>query len=384
MPRVTVYIPAYNHERFVGEAIRSVLAQTFTDFELIVVDDASTDGTLAEIRRFNDPRLKHFALPHNRGATAVTNFCLSMAQGDYVTPLGSDDFIHPDKLSRQVAFLNEHPELMAVTAQPAFVDEDGQSFKEGHSFAHQFTRENRSREQWLKHFFLHCNCLCHPTAMIRRTTYQRIGTYHEMLRQLPDFDFWVRLCLAGSLHVMADELTFFRVRNNDGNVSAPSLRNCAVAQHEYAWILRHYLCPTVLDNITSIFGEEWGSAPSPHLALAEIAWQAGSAPHRMFAVQTLLDAPLQQLDETCREEVVRRARELLLQADVFREQEVVQWQEDKLRWREKHRLDLEKLEAARAKHAAAKQELEQIKHSLGWQLTKPLRMLQSCFHRSKS
>ncbi len=382
MPRVTVYIPAYNHERFVGGAIRSVLAQTFADFELLVVDDASTDGTLAEIRRFDDPRLKVFAMPHNRGASANANFCIAQAKGDYVTPLGSDDFIHPDKLRRQVEFLDGHPELLAVTAQPVFVDEEGRERRAGHPFAHLFTQENRSREAWLRQFFLNGNCLCHPTAMIRRQVYQQIGGYHELMRQLPDFDFWVRLCLAGSLHVMPDELTFFRVQDNQGNVSAPSVQNYASSQHEEYLILRHYLQPAVLQQIGRIFGPEWEESPSPKLALAEIAWQVNRPPHRMFAVQTMLDTRLEPLAEAPREEQRRRIRSMLLKADVFREMECDRWRTERREWQSKVQALKDKMEEVRAKLGAIQQDNERMKRSWWWHLSKPVRLLQSWFNRS--
>jgi predicted O-methyltransferase YrrM len=409
MAKVTVYIPAYNHERFVGDAIRSVLSQTFADLELIVADDGSSDGTLSEIRRFKDPRLKIFALPHNLGEAAASNFCLTHATGDFVSMLSSDDQFVPDKVQRQVTFLENHPEFIAVAAQPAFINEDGHSLDGGHAFANVFTRENRSRESWLRHFYLHGNCLCHPTAMFRREAYKLAGGgEHELLRQLNDFDFWVRVCMIGQIHVMEDQLTLFRVRSGNQNVSAPTLENCAMAQHEMAFVLRHYLQTPVLQNLAGIFGPEYGPPRLPHLALAEIAWAQGSPAHRRFAVDAMLEAPTAGMDDGERTELLKRARPFLRAADVFRERELARLSKEsmlqsmevarlstavaqlsknlreceagKQRLREKKCLAEDKLAATRAKLEDARSRLTLMKESLGWRLTKPLRKLSRLWH----
>jgi glycosyltransferase involved in cell wall biosynthesis len=104
-PFVSVIMPAYGHERFVGQAIESVLAQTLTDWELIVIDDCSLDGTWDEIRRFRDQRIIASRHPVNRGAHATLNEGLAQARGSYVAILNSDDMYHAERLERTVGHL---------------------------------------------------------------------------------------------------------------------------------------------------------------------------------------------------------------------------------------------------------------------------------------
>jgi GT2 family glycosyltransferase len=113
-PLVSVVLPAYNAERFLGRAMRSALAQTYPHFELIVVDDGSTDGTAEVIRSFRDRRVRHFSQP-NRGQGAARNYGIRGSAGRYVTFLDADDVYLPGKLQRQVEFLEtQHQECQVV------------------------------------------------------------------------------------------------------------------------------------------------------------------------------------------------------------------------------------------------------------------------------
>jgi glycosyltransferase involved in cell wall biosynthesis len=113
-PIVSVIITAYNRERFVGDAIGSILCQTFRDFELIVVDDGSSDGTVAAIQSFGDPRVRLIRHSRNRGIPAARDSGLERARGRFVAWLDSDDVARPHRLERQVRFLEKHPEVAMI------------------------------------------------------------------------------------------------------------------------------------------------------------------------------------------------------------------------------------------------------------------------------
>ena len=196
MPRISVIVPSYSHERCVAESIQSVLDQTYEDFEIIITDDGSTDGTVREIRKFRDTRIKRFCFEKNQGACVAANNCLKEASGEYIAMLSSDDAFLPDKLEKQVTFLDRHPETAAVFGYAEMIDEDGNKFTdETHFYYNIFNQPNRNRHEWLHYFFYKQNCLCHPSVLIRKKCYEDIGSYDERLAQLPDFDFWVRLSL---------------------------------------------------------------------------------------------------------------------------------------------------------------------------------------------
>ena len=110
-PLVSIIMPTYNSERLVGQTIRAALAQSWTNFELIIIDDGSTDGTANVIRAFQDPRIRFLPQACNGGVSQATNTGFAAARGDYIVPMDHDDLSLPDRLTRQVSFLEAHPDL---------------------------------------------------------------------------------------------------------------------------------------------------------------------------------------------------------------------------------------------------------------------------------
>ena len=242
MPRVSIFVPSYNHASFVTATIQSVQAQTFQDFEIVVTDDGSQDGTPDIIASLHEPRLSLHRFSINRGACAATNDAVRRCQGEYLSLLNSDDCFLPHKLAKQVAFLDAHPEIGAVFAYPDYIDEDGVSVPASASFCGDiFKVPNRSQSEWLRQFFFAGNCLCHPTIMIRRCCYEQIGLYDERLAQLPDFDMWIRLVNSFPIHIMPEPLIKFRVLPNGRNMSALRVDSAIRSEWESALILLHYL-----------------------------------------------------------------------------------------------------------------------------------------------
>ena len=105
-PKVSVVMASYNHEAFVREAIGSVLNQSYQDFELVITDDGSADGTVKAIQSVSDPRIRLNVFKENQGACAAVNDALARARGDYIAVLNSDDYFLPGKLEKQVAFVD--------------------------------------------------------------------------------------------------------------------------------------------------------------------------------------------------------------------------------------------------------------------------------------
>lgn len=126
-PRVTVVIPVHNRAHYIGSAVESVLAQTYPDFEIVVVDDGSTDATPDIVRGFADPRVRLERHETNLGIPAARNRGLDAARGEYIATLDSDDLAHPKRLERQVAFLDAHPDHAIVGSWETHRDHDGKS-----------------------------------------------------------------------------------------------------------------------------------------------------------------------------------------------------------------------------------------------------------------
>jgi Glycosyl transferase family 2 len=241
-PKVSVVMASYNHAAFVRQSVESVLDQSFAEFELVITDDGSRDGTAEVVRRFADPRIRLQVFPENRGAVDALNDAITRSCGEYVAVLNSDDYFLPEKLARQVAYLDANPSVGAVFGIPNIVDESGRELdKTEHIFARIFTKQNRTRVEWLRHFFESGNCLCHPTLMMRRRSYDEVGLYNPLLMNLPDFEMWIRTCRHFDIHVMAEPVTAFRVLANERNTSAPSPPNLARTAWETIGVLGHYL-----------------------------------------------------------------------------------------------------------------------------------------------
>jgi glycosyltransferase involved in cell wall biosynthesis len=290
-PKVSVVMASYNHAAFVRQSVESALSQSFAEFELVITDDGSRDGTAAVLREFADPRIHLQVFPENRGAVDALNDAITRSCGEYVAVLNSDDYFLPEKLARQVAYLDTNPGVGAVFGIPKIVDEAGRELDESeHIFARIFTKQNRTRVDWLRHFFESGNCLCHPTLMMRRRSYDEVGLYDPLLMNLPDFEMWIRICRRFDIHVMAEPVTAFRVLACERNTSAPSPPNLARTAWETIGVLRHYLAlpDAELREIVAPW-PEYAEGRSAQVALALAAIRIGRPGWMQFGLGLLRD-----------------------------------------------------------------------------------------------
>jgi glycosyltransferase involved in cell wall biosynthesis len=240
-PRVSVVVPSYNHARFVEACVRSALAQTFADLEVVVSDDASTDDTLAVLGAIRDPRLVVHPSAENLGVSANLNRAIGEARGELVAVLDSDNLFLPEKIARQVAFLDAHPRVAAVFTLAEFIDDAGEPFRGQSRLAELYRAEHHDPPRWLRRFFLKGNCLCHPSVVIRREALERVGLYDPRFHQMNDLELWTRLCRAGHRIAVLDErLVRFRIHGEGGNVSAASPAAARRTRWESWRLLAHY------------------------------------------------------------------------------------------------------------------------------------------------
>ncbi len=296
MAQVSVIIASYNHGKFVGEAIESVLSQDYQDFEIVMTDDGSTDESVAEIGKFQDPRIKFFSFSANRGACTALRNCLENADGRYIAVLNSDDVFLPGKLTKQVQFLDTHPDVGAVFGHATMVDAEGNDLagRTTRTYMTVFDQPNRPRFEWLNHFFFNGNCLCHPTVLIRRECYETVGFLDERLAQLPDLDFWIRLCMRYEIHILQEPLIRFRLHSPEANASGKTPTKMKRARWEYRHILDHYLTIDSPRTLLAIFpqaakyGEGLDLQLIPFvLAMVALESEQASPIWQAFAVETL-------------------------------------------------------------------------------------------------
>jgi glycosyltransferase involved in cell wall biosynthesis len=207
-PRVTVLMPAYNAAKYIGEAIASVLNQTFADFELLIVNDGSTDNTIDIIRGFEDSRIRVIGL-EGKGVSMALNAGLHAAKGSYIARFDADDICLPKRLQRQVHFLDANPSYILIGTDAEYIVETGE-----HLF--DFRCVSYSYDDILQRLYQHCPFI-HSSVMYRKEEVLKVGGYSPYAHNFEHYLLWVNLVKAGKCCNLPDPL--IKVRFNSGSVT---------------------------------------------------------------------------------------------------------------------------------------------------------------------
>lgn len=206
-PVVTVLIPVHNGEAYVGFAVDSILGQTLSDFELIVIDDGSTDDTARIIDSYHDPRLRLLTNDGCIGVSASRNRGLEVAAAPYVAFLDADDVAYPDRLEKQVTFLESHPDVVLVGCHLDYIDADG-NFLFSENSCQRPCEPDKLRIELLRRA-----CILPSTATGRKSALLEEGGFPAM-DYAEDHDLWCRLAVKHDLAVMPDRLVAYRQHPN--------------------------------------------------------------------------------------------------------------------------------------------------------------------------
>lgn len=204
-PTVSVLLPVFNGERYIGEAVESILKQTFRDFEFLIIDDGSTDQTPGILRSHaeRDPRIR-IVTKANGGYTKALLVGLSLAKGKYIARMDADDISHPDRFASQVAFLDENPACGVVGSAIRIIDPDGDPI------THRRYPLTHSEIDAAHVHKGECS-LAHPSTMIRRSALEEAGSYRPEFEPAEDFELWTRLGEKAELANLAAELLSYRL-----------------------------------------------------------------------------------------------------------------------------------------------------------------------------
>lgn len=226
-PQVSIIIPTYNRANLIGHAIQSVLLQDFTDFELIVVDDGSTDDTAAIVGGFSDERLI-FIVQENGGRSAARNRALAQAKGQFIAFLDSDDMYVPTKLGRQVAFLRAHATFEMVYTSAECVDFDGKPLP-----GQRYVASAEGDIYRLVAFFRPLTITL-PTVMLRREVLDRVGFFDEGLDRFEDTDLWRRVSKNHRIGAMPEVTCILRTHSDNSLESQnPEVISDAIARYVF-------------------------------------------------------------------------------------------------------------------------------------------------------
>jgi len=184
-PTVSVIIPTYNRAHLIGKAVKSVLNQTYQDFEIIVVDDGSTDNTEEVMKSFNNFKIRYICHSDNRGISVARNIGIRASRGEYIALLDSDDEWLPEKLDKQVDVLqNESPEVGVVCSWSYNIDEKGNYISK---------RCLPKKGGYIYEDLLSTNPISVPTVLIRKECFNRVSLFDDLLNAQEDWDMWIRI-----------------------------------------------------------------------------------------------------------------------------------------------------------------------------------------------
>ena len=226
MPTISVIIPAYNAERTILETINSVFQQSFSDFELIVINDGSTDRTLELLNTVKDTRLKIFSYP-NGGLSVARNRGIYLAQGEFMAFLDADDLWTEEKLELQLAALKQHPEAGVSYSWIYSMDEKGESCSPGLSF--DFTG-NVYAPLLVNNFIVNgSNCL------ISRQAIESVGEFDPSVDGAADWDYWLRLAAHWQFILVPKYQIFYRASSAAMSVNVEYMEGCILKVTEKAF-----------------------------------------------------------------------------------------------------------------------------------------------------
>nr|MDQ3100817.1 glycosyltransferase [Bacteroidota bacterium] len=187
---ITVLLPVYNSVVFLAATIQSILDQSYSEFELLIIDDLSTDGCKDVIRSFHDARIRTVFHQNNVGLNATLNEGIELAKGEYIARMDGDDLMHPERLKIQKRFLDEHPDVAVIASTVDLINTEGEI-----TGVWDIDRACITQQQ-IRSMMPNTNCIAHPSVMIRRSA---LGANRYALEQISaeDWDLWMKLLSQG-------------------------------------------------------------------------------------------------------------------------------------------------------------------------------------------
>ena len=210
-PLVSVCLPTINRAEMLKEALSSVLAQTFQDFELIVSDNASSDGTPDLVASIKDTRIRYIRNDKNIGGSKNFNQCLGLARGAYISIFHDDDIMLPDNLFQKVSALDRNPSVGFLHSKFHIIDERGTIVEVNTNFGKKLEADHiESGHTFLSRSLLGSNLINASTVMMRREVYQKVGGFDARLGFTADFEYWMRAALYYDVFFLANPLMKYR------------------------------------------------------------------------------------------------------------------------------------------------------------------------------
>lgn len=227
-PRVTVLMPVYNAERFLHEAINSILQQSFKPFEFLIIDDGSTDGSAEIVESFRDPRIRFVRNTHNMGITRTLNKGIVLASCELIARMDADDISHPQRLQKQFAYMKRNPDCAMLSTWARVIGED-KKFVRLERYRSNFYYYNLTFECWIYH----------PTIMFRKTEAEQIGLYGMPYSE--DYDFFWKMSTRFRIANLAEAVLDYRLSSTSLNTVLKKTEYDIANEQNVLRNIRYYL-----------------------------------------------------------------------------------------------------------------------------------------------
>ena len=244
-PLVSVVMPAYNAEKYISEAIESILNQTFRDFEFIIIDDGSKDKTWEIIQDYakNDNRVIPVKNEENLKICKTLNKGILMSRGEYIVRMDSDDWSYPERIEKQVSYMTSHPDVVISGGNIEVCDE-------GLDVIH--NREYPSDDADIRKVFFRYNPFCHPSTIYKSDIAKEIGLYNPTLYDAEDYDIYFRFGNVGKLANIKDVIHKLRTRSDSVSQSRTKSQEMITLYIRHKAVVEYGYKPTTKDKIYNV------------------------------------------------------------------------------------------------------------------------------------
>ncbi len=243
---VSVCIPVYNDEKYIGRAIESVLNQSYKNIELLVVDNCSTDNTVNEVKKYKDERLRLICNDSNIGMTGNWKKAIDLCQGEYIKLIPSDDYIYDGCIAKSVDILSKHPEVTIVVAGTDLADSEDKVIG---AYNHGRYSGIMDSQRVMKKSLIINNYYGNPVCtMFRKTDFYKSGGIDADCPNIPDFTLWLNLAAIGKSAFIREHLSAFRVRHDSNTGVVMKKKNKQYTKEHAILMDKHIARQTVFIN----------------------------------------------------------------------------------------------------------------------------------------
>ncbi|WP_214071532.1 glycosyltransferase [Mucilaginibacter sp. dw_454] len=230
MPKVSIIVPTYNRSIYLKETLNSILSQSFTDYEIIITDNNSTDDTENVVKSFSDPRIVYSKNPENVGSVNNYNEALKLVKGTYIHLFSDDDIMLADCLADKVGVLDKYPEIGVVHSDINTIDKNGSiisnnhySFKVYKKWAKMHAVSKAFPKEMYHKMLVANNFVCMPAVMFRASVLNKIGLFDAALSYIVDWQYWLKASLYFDFYYINKKTVSYRIHDNN-TVKKLSLR----------------------------------------------------------------------------------------------------------------------------------------------------------------